>query len=309
MPIVMTYEDAIIRYRLRLARTSIGVLTDGDEERRRSVFWASLQQFEELLDAAGRVGPASRPLPLFYALSQAGRAITAAHGSVPWELRGHGLKLSRDSSQPLLERTVRPEPNRAGDDSYSRVSETIGSAVLTRPVELGAIWASLPFEIPKPWAHKWPTTLQVKSLIRPTGMTASDLQLMDLEGRPLTSEAGAFVGPFTVDQLTADTVHQILEQYPTAQGWYFPDSSQPPGVRDPHGWSAVLAWRADGVFNNDRVAKLSEVAPEYRYSGHRWLRPAVGPQRDYLEPSLPGGYYSTVYRWWPAMSRQHGPRC
>jgi hypothetical protein len=122
----------------------------------------------------GEVGPASRPLPLFYALSQAGRAITAAHGSLPWELRGHGLKLSGpSSSQDLLKRVVSPNPNRARDDSFSRVAQTIGSAVLTGPVELGSVWASLPFENPKPWAHEWPTTLQMKSLIRPTGMVAN----------------------------------------------------------------------------------------------------------------------------------------
>jgi hypothetical protein len=43
-------------------------------------------------------------------------------------------------------------------------------------------------------------------------------------------------------------------------------------------------WRADGSSLEDRLAKLAEVAPEYRYRGHHWLRPAVGSQKDYLKP-------------------------
>jgi hypothetical protein len=51
----------------------------GDDEERRRVYGAALAQFDELIAAASVVGPASRPLPLFYALSQAGRAVAAGH--------------------------------------------------------------------------------------------------------------------------------------------------------------------------------------------------------------------------------------
>jgi YaaC-like Protein len=68
---------------------------------------ASLEQFEELLDAARSVGPATRPLPLYYALSQAGRAIAAARRVHPWRLRFHGLTLLDDSGVSLPEREVR----------------------------------------------------------------------------------------------------------------------------------------------------------------------------------------------------------
>jgi hypothetical protein len=47
----------------------------------RAVFSAALQQSEELFAAAEVAGPAAKPLPLFYALSQAGRAIAAAQCS------------------------------------------------------------------------------------------------------------------------------------------------------------------------------------------------------------------------------------
>jgi hypothetical protein len=97
-------------------------------------------------------------------------------------------------------------------------------------------------------------------------------------------EAGGWVIGFKLDQLTAEAVGQVLEQYPSAQGWYFPGHGKPTGEQTPHGWGVLLAWKADDTSTDARLAKLSEVAPEYQYRGHRWLRPAVGTQRDYLEP-------------------------
>jgi hypothetical protein len=270
----MTYDDAMIRHRLRLARTDVEVNLRPSTGHRKRTFRAALQQFEELLDAAGTVGPASRPLLLFYALSQAGRAITAARGSMPWELRRHGLTW-QEGSQRLLERTIDAEPT--GEDSFHRVAETIGSAVLTGPVELGAVWASLPYELPKVWADKWPPPLKL------------DLRVERLlPGSPPFNEAPAYVMGWTGRQVRA--IGEALEQYPSAQGWYVPGGG-PPVIEDPvpgylgYDDSRVnLAWTADGDAVNDKMAKLAEVAPEYRRRGHHWLRPAIGPQRDYIQP-------------------------
>jgi hypothetical protein len=270
MPVAVTYDDATIRYRLRLARTEVQVGTPAKDHRRRT-FWAALQQFEELLDAAGNVGSASRPLPLFYALSQAGRAITAAHGSVPWELRGHGLEMPGPTGPThLLERRIEPRPT--GKDSFHRVAQTIGSDVLTAPVELGAVWASLPYDLPKAWEQRWPSTLPVESLVPRSSSV-------------LTDEVAANVVGFA--ELTADAIRQLLEQYPRAQGWQLPAGSQLIGKHTPYGWMAMLVWRANGTSTEDRLARLDEVAPEYRRRGQRKLRPAVGTAstgKDYLKP-------------------------
>jgi hypothetical protein len=116
MPIVMTRDDATIRYRLREARASLKFHAPSSAARRRT-FLAALQQFEELVGAAAAVGPASRPLPLFYALSQGGRAITAAHALGVWELAGHGISMPpQSSSLPLLKKQVAPRPGKS--DSF-----------------------------------------------------------------------------------------------------------------------------------------------------------------------------------------------
>lgn len=37
----------------------------------------------------------------------------------------------------------------------------------------------------------------------------------------------------------------------------------------------VLEWTASGGSETDRIARMSEAAPEYRFDDERWLRPAL----------------------------------
>jgi hypothetical protein len=92
--------------------------------------------------AAAGVGYAATPLLLFYALSQAGRAISAALADDPWELTAHGLK--HELREPTFRSIARPDPNRAGTDIYSRVTRALSQEPLAAPVELVALGASLP---------------------------------------------------------------------------------------------------------------------------------------------------------------------
>ena len=52
-----------------------------------------MEQSEELFKAAANVAPPSRPILLFYGLSQAGRAVAAASktATTDWELQAHGI--------------------------------------------------------------------------------------------------------------------------------------------------------------------------------------------------------------------------
>lgn len=108
---------------------------------RRRTFGASLRQAEELAEAAQVAGYAARPLPLFYSLSQAGRAIAAAHLPTRWILRGHGLRVS-PKAQPPLEATV--EPMGSGGDSFSGVASAVGSPLLNGRVTLGNYGLRIP---------------------------------------------------------------------------------------------------------------------------------------------------------------------
>lgn len=62
---------------------------DGKAGVRRATLQASLNQCEQFLDATGNTGYATRPVQLFYALSQAGLAIVAASprtGNQAWQV-------------------------------------------------------------------------------------------------------------------------------------------------------------------------------------------------------------------------------
>lgn len=126
----------------------------GDD--RADVFSSALEQSEQLMRAAEAVGPAARPLPLFYSLSQAGRAIAAARlPDDQWRLSGHGVSVrSLPGQADLLRRTVVPDRlgKKAIEDgrrsSFAGVAEAVVSGQLTGPVELGAVWCALPDLIP-----------------------------------------------------------------------------------------------------------------------------------------------------------------
>jgi hypothetical protein len=76
---------------------------------RRRIFGAALEQWDALLEASAEVVPAASPILLFYALSQAGRAISAAHiTGRQFQSRGHGLRVG-DPAGRLEETIIKPE--------------------------------------------------------------------------------------------------------------------------------------------------------------------------------------------------------
>ena len=104
--------------RLRATRASPPGLAATDDDRRET-YGAALQQFDELLLAAATVSPVSRPLPLYYAVHQAGKAIAAAWTPGDWSAigHGHGLGQDRDVQAPIWQANIlafRVVPQRAG---------------------------------------------------------------------------------------------------------------------------------------------------------------------------------------------------
>lgn len=117
------------------------------DSERRGVFSAAIGQFDELLDAAKAVGPASRPLPLYYALNQAGRAIAAALLSPdrPWRPSLHGLSIRGPKDGALQDTTITPQ--NTSDDrpgSFDLLAEVVHGTRLTSSTELANVWAAIP---------------------------------------------------------------------------------------------------------------------------------------------------------------------
>jgi len=108
------------------------------------MFQSSLEQCEQFLDAADDTGYATRPVQLFYALSQASRAIVAASphvGNQAWKVSGHGLTAGTGAAT-AADVTVRA----TGAGLFTAVASAIGAQALIpdESAALRELWPLLP---------------------------------------------------------------------------------------------------------------------------------------------------------------------
>ena len=89
--------------------------------------------------AAAEAGYATKAVQLFYALSQAGRAICAARAGNPWQITRHGAEV--DIYPDVGQTTV--TLHRSGTGAIRAVAAATGSETWIGPVMLGALWGSL----------------------------------------------------------------------------------------------------------------------------------------------------------------------
>jgi hypothetical protein len=114
---------------LRAMRSAPPGLASNDLERS-DVFTSSLEQAEQLCRAATVTPPAARPLPLFYAMSQATRAVAAVALPENWTPRTHGLSLP-NSDEPILERKLTTHVNAGAGFSAAARSDPMCSPTMS----------------------------------------------------------------------------------------------------------------------------------------------------------------------------------
>jgi hypothetical protein len=243
-----------------------GQAAAGDEAMR--VYRAALEQFEQLMRAAGTAGPAARPLPLFYALSQAGRAVIAARGGA--DHRTHGLTLDKPPAR-LLDTIIRPTKERG---QFQVVAEAVASAGFTEGIELGRLIASLPetgddIEL----KSDWPRALAVWLL--PTRIPVPDW-----------TRVGIALGD---DVATVADVDRVLKRYPIARERFgvqtVPGLPTLPREETPIGTAPVFVIKGP-------AAALDIPAPQYRVVGRHWIRPAIDGD---------SGAPSPLMTWWAVL--------
>jgi hypothetical protein len=234
---------------------------------RRSIYGAALEQFEQLLQAAEQVNAAARPLPLFYALSQAGRAIVAARGDDP-DIDGHGLAEDRQKPAPddLLHRRVKRVPGRNNKDAFGAVARATGSPDLTNGAELGAVWATLPqtYRLPADsWLPEWRPALWIMDQPGPPAPGKRRYQAWSMSGNPHLDAPGTMRGRYPT--LPRDTTYALK------------GSSSDLG---PAGnWAVVLEWSEGQDFD--------KIAPELAGGTHAHaLIPTLPEQSEMLTPLM-----------------------
>ncbi len=258
-------------FRLRERRSSLHARSKlGDSAARRQTFAAAMGQFEEQFAAAKIVTSATRPVNLYYGLSAAGMAIAAAHADDQWSFSSHGLHLV-DRHAEFPDMTVKAE----GDGAFQKVTAATGSPGITEPVSLGALWASLP------------DLSQAGTL--PGSVSPVPLALLSEESTARRPQATLYLPS---DHLPSDIppkqpawlarFGEIMAAYPTAVDFaipYEPDAVQAPDTAGQN-WAVALRWPAmdaSGDMSEEELrAFFDKIAPEYRYRGDRFLRPAIG---------------------------------
>ena len=105
---------------------------------------------EQMFRAAAGVGPATRPLLVFYGLSWAGARLPQTASKIEtddgWQLGGHGIYSVPESLRgPLSDIRVRTDDARS-KGSFVRLSELLDSPLWGKSpsVTLGILWDSLP---------------------------------------------------------------------------------------------------------------------------------------------------------------------
>jgi hypothetical protein len=247
---------------------------------RRAVFTAALQQAEELHQAASVSGFASSALPLFYALSQGGRAIAAALGDerTGWTFHGHGLRVPPDQEAgPVL--VVEVEPNKKG--AFPLLSEITGSARLLEKRSLGALLASLP---------------EVTAIVAPYVDDSPALEL-SLDHETASGEYMALAPPLQMaavyfgqearlpGERQLQAMKTRLDPYPRAAGWTIrPTQAQRNGRL-----GIGLCWPVDD--GDARGFKALEVVAT-RHGPSYYLRPGLGED---------GAEVNVLMTWWASL--------
>jgi hypothetical protein len=248
------------------------------DPKRRAVYSAASEQFEQLLSASATVGFAARPLTLFYALSQGVRGIVAAAVSAPdWQPQAHGA--TQRNSQSVASASI--EVKKKGSlGSLGLLSTALSAPRFTGSIRLAAAWSAVPKLAALPIDTSVPRAL--------------DVQLSQVQSHPGTG-ARVWVSNLP-DRLRGAPIEDLtreLERYPTPIGYGRPallsDNSAPFWNSD----VLLVDWPATPAPERgpDHVSiyKSFETIALRQWDGSRWLIPSIDNEGHVPHP---------LQAWW-----------
>ncbi|WP_024876840.1 YaaC family protein [Saccharomonospora piscinae] len=264
-------------------------------DERRATYVFALEQAEQMFRAATTVGPATRPLLVFYGLSQAGRAIMAAASSIgsgdAWKLNGHGISsVALDGNLPDVE--VRT--GKTGDrGSFVRLSELLVSPLWGKArVRLHVLWDLLPENEQSPLldtgsARRTPLWIEHRNLYP--------------ERHPLASVPVVRFPPWIINSDNGrKALDDYLKAFPDAQGYYdflrIEDDPKADPKFSPHqdGWGELdMHWRLPGGRLGtpaERLALLESLTRPYKET--LYFFPVIAPNSHSLHPLM---------AWWAVL--------
>lgn len=205
---------------------------------------AALEQAEQLMKAAAATGPAAKPLPLFYALSQFGRAVAAGAplldtATREFRLNGHGVQATnldsadRDGLANVKVAGLPPVTRgQKQDGAFVKVAKALTASPMRDTRSLGQVLGWIPgssrFALENVEQPETPV-LQV----HPVSPPADNTQLVTLADVPFEVLADAPTpnnGQGTLPRPLRDddpVLREAFEHYPTLDGWGWPEPTAP----------------------------------------------------------------------------------
>lgn len=261
---------------------------------RKATFDAAMEQAEQFFAAARVSGSATRPVQIFYGLTQAGWAVAAAASAAEgngWRLAGgHGLEtgpLQNLRNHGIATLTLKDK----GKGSFTQLASILGAASLPQSTSLGDLWCLLPeaerFPLPEMGAAR---PLTVKEEFEPAVLSlpvvARVSPLPSYLAHQVTSEENPSVGQEEGWREERRRVTDYLASYPTLTGLPFATSDG-----NPVGLAYVGPGRMEvplrlgefgpGLSPDDKIATLTA-----GYRGQRLAFPTVGGSSHPAHPFL-----------------------
>jgi hypothetical protein len=278
----------------------------GANPERRDTFNASLEQAQQLFAAGTNADVMTKPLQLYYGLSQAGRAIAAVAPNVPdrqqgkptkpWKLSGHGIGIpamqqSLDACQgsvgllPVADNGSGAFTQMAGILGCGSLIDKKPDGSLATRVMVGEIWGTLPecLGFFLDGAMRFPMlAVAGNGPIRTT--SSAGLECGTLEGIPTAVKKAG----------TAAAIKEFLAHYPAAGSWALPSEAlgiDPASIWFPgrvHLQVNVLAllWPPGPPIYTDDALTGIPARIGARYLGDAYLFPALGDNTQSLHPLL-----------------------
>ncbi|MFF3313505.1 YaaC family protein [Streptomyces sp. NPDC002952] len=276
---------------------------------RAKTYSTALEQAQQMFRAAEAVGPQTRPLLVFYGLSQAGRAIAAAAVDLKdqdWNLVSHGIHAS-GYHLDFPDIQIRTDPaGTAG--SFVRLSDLLQSPAWDNGtvVRLEDVWDALPANLDYPLTERE----------RLTPLYASRDSIDDTGFHPLLTVDVGDIPDRVVDAGSRAALDGFLKAYPGTVGYEDfarrrVGTEDGPNYRRFHpnaGWLS-MHWQmpAETGTEDQRLERL--YAMTRNYAGHRYFLPAIAGLQQELHPLM--AWWAVLYalsmlaRYQPAQWARH----
>jgi hypothetical protein len=245
-----------------------------------------MEQSEQLFAGASRADNATRPILLFYGLSQACRAIAATAVDIPddaFRLAGHGLRAPNLAGQHLGEVLLHPQSS--SRTTFATLQRMLGSPTWDEAVSLAAVWRANPLLAPRPLPD-------ASGKLVPSAVNIMLNHRPDLAGTDGEVMVGLLnVAPTVLQEQSEEGVVALLtKHYPALKASRPPDPRHfegPPVPLVQHGANGCNLYRAMALpagmdFETFRAATLIE------HHG-TWAIPSLGGA---------GGPTQPLVLWW-----------